>query len=668
MNAREKASEINGVAGDQDSKSSPIPEGYTPGLNGDLLPPGWRIEDGWYTNGEAKMPTNGHGFTKRHNGIIVAGDEEREVTLFPKEVEDDGAIKAREATEEQEKARAAANDKALLDAARAVVYKEVAVKKAKMDAAGRKWEEPLDEQMDLWITKELVKQKEKAEKAKEREKERVAKLAAKADEEQLRSAKLLSQPWTQDWYYLKKLEKVMRVGGREPYSKQAFDAIFAAKSGSKTSYDDVRMGAGFKEAAGASYAPSYPPVFTFQGQTFLNLYRPDSAPVAAPEYTDEGYAAVLTVRYHLVTLFGSDDAARIESWIALNVRNPGKLIGCALLVKGTPGDGKTVIFMRMMSKLMGEANVSDVSLDEINSTFTGWATGAALRGAEELKVPGNNRHVVTNKIKPFITNDRASSVAKRENGKMTPNTTNYVGLTNYENALPMDRNDRRWWVLFTQFKKKADIAAFHGDPFKYFARLYKTIDEEFAALRKYFLEDCEIHPDVHHGMWAPDTAAKNAMVSEEEDAHGRSNLQHYISTIVGGDDSEELKEDDDVAAQIADDSKEAKPGRYGVTYEVVSTKCLAALLDQDMGVRVSPKTKQIADLLVLEGYYKFGQLDWKMPGVDKFQSMNVYVRDKDLVIKNVADKTEANTKRRKVLALLKATSDLPTGIGMRPSF
>lgn len=408
--------------------------------------------------------------------------------------------------------------------------------------------------------------------------------------------------WLTDWHFLTARDRLAKVGEPGTLSITGFNTRFArmmaaGKNGAKpAAFETVKNGPGFPIAADLVYAAGQPATFEFSGMRYLNAYRESSTPAAAPEYTDAGRAAVDLVRSHIRLITGDDETARmVETWIALNVRSPGKLIGVALLVKGVPGDGKTILFRQLMAAAMGAENVGDVGNNELRSQFSGWAVGRAVRVIEELKAPGHNRHDVLNSVKPYITNSTISVHRKGQDGFDALNTTNYVGLTNYEDALPIDDTDRRWWVIFSPFGRIEDVVALVGPVESYFDRLGDAIREHAADIRKYFLE-CPLHARVHHNMRAPESTGRARMIRAENDLTGGDFLDGYL-----------------------------QDGAYGISSEVVASAELTRQLHSDMGDD-HPRTKQIAVLLASRG---FKQCDKTLKWDGRMH--RVYVKDARLV-------------------------------------
>jgi len=67
-----------------------------------------------------------------------------------------------------------------------------------------------------------------------------------------------------------------------------------------------------------------------------------------------------------------------------------------------------------------------------------------------------------------------------------PNTTNYVALTNHEDALVLDDNDRRWGVFRTKFKNRDELLATLDED--YWKKLHEAIENSPGVIRAWLLE------------------------------------------------------------------------------------------------------------------------------------------------------------------------------------
>ncbi|MEX3926192.1 DUF5906 domain-containing protein [Paraburkholderia sp. BR10936] len=435
-------------------------------------------------------------------------------------------------------------------------------------------------------------------------------------------------PWHEGWYFLSASDRVVRLGEVSSYTMKGFNVrhaglvLAAGKGRPPTPFEFVEKRQKFGMADALAYAPGQAPVFKFQGHTFVNSYRPASAPDTPAALSSEQRAAVDLVRRHIRLIAGNDDTARmLETWIALNVRSPGKLIGVALLVKGIQGDGKTTIFSKLMSAVMGAENVGNVSNTTLRRDFTAWASGRAIRVVEEVKAAGHSRHDVLNSVKPYITNETVAIEGKGRDSIDSLNTTNYVALTNFDDALPIDDGDRRWWIVDTPFTHIAQLTeSVGGNLASHFDELHAAIEAHGGALRKHFLE-CELHKSVRYNMRAPETEGRRRMIRAESDLVGGDYLDSYI-----------------------------EQGAYGVSKDAIASSAISDLLREVMGGD-APQTRKLQRLLDSRGYRPCSKpLKWDG------KTHRVYVKDARMV------DTDTDLARKRVQKLLDATKAAAGGV------
>lgn len=293
------------------------------------------------------------------------------------------------------------------------------------------------------------------------------------------------------------------------------------------------------------YLPQIPgKIVEVGGVQYLNAYLPHLVPPAAAHW--QGHWAVETWRGHLQNLL-PHDWELLLTWIARNVQRPGDKILWAPIIKGVQGDGKSSI-SDMMGAVMGAENVRVVSTESLFSDFTGYAEGACVAFLEEIRVKGHNRHDAMNKLKPLVTNKVIEVVRKGQDGRNIPNVTNYLAFTNFEDALVIDANDRRWGVFFTRFAKREDLVE-AGIGKAYWDKLHSAYELHPDVLRAWLLAVDTTGFDPKAAP--PITAAKSEMI--------RNSLSAEASAI------KEL-----IAL-----------GRSGVGKHVIATDCLNAALKAD---------------------------------------------------------------------------------------
>jgi hypothetical protein len=238
--------------------------------------------------------------------------------------------------------------------------------------------------------------------------------------------------------------------------------------------------------------------FQDDGIPFVNTYRPSKV-VSNPERADEAGELFLA---HIRNLVSEPEYQRILiDFLAYQVQHPGKKVRWAVLLQGAKGCGKGFLG-DAMGVVLGDGNVSIL---EGNLVLTGnnndWAYGHQLCVINEIRVVGANRHAVMDKLKPLISDDRISLNVKYENHRTVPNVTNYLMFTNYQDALAVDDDDRRYFVLCSALQRAEQVAVLGPT---YFDDLFGMLKDNAGGL-KAWLEEWKISEDFKPEGRAPKT-------------------------------------------------------------------------------------------------------------------------------------------------------------------
>lgn len=329
-----------------------------------------------------------------------------------------------------------------------------------------------------------------------------------------------------------------------------------------------------------AYMPMAGDTFEMLGYTWGNLYRPGMVPGEDPDWRvpgTEAYDAVAAVENHLCKLITNDRERRLFlSWLAQNVKQPGRKIRWAPYIHGIEGDGKT-FFANLLASVMGGANVRTVSGSTIeSSSFTDWAVGYAVVIIEEMKLQGHNRYDVANKLKPFITNDQIEVHPKGKASYSAPNCSNYLAVSNYLDGAPVTESDRRYFFLSTGITtEEAEAMNLNG----HFAQLFQAMTHG-PALRSWLLA-YDLDPEFDSNGRAPHTEARKAAI--------------------------ELSRTDteSVARDIIDQETE------GVSREVISSSHLSAAIKAKLGADAEISTHKVSALLSRIGFRFIGRHFWR---------------------------------------------------------
>lgn len=152
-------------------------------------------------------------------------------------------------------------------------------------------------------------------------------------------------------------------------------------------------------------------------------------------------------------LIGRIQSEHFRRWLlqfyAYCLKHPGQKIQSApLLFSKTPGTGKSTLMKLVPKLLFGRRWVRTVSNEEINSRFTGFLADNWFVVLDELKTNGGkmDRVALANKMKPWITEPDLPIERKGENAYSITNRLQITATSNYDDAVQIDDDDRRWGI------------------------------------------------------------------------------------------------------------------------------------------------------------------------------------------------------------------------------
>lgn len=265
-------------------------------------------------------------------------------------------------------------------------------------------------------------------------------------------------------------------------------------------------------------------------RVFVNEYRTSSLPKLDPVNSKRAIGYVFK---HLLKQMSREDALHVMDWIAYSVQFPGKRIRHAIFIQGAQGCGKSII-SAIIAAAIGEANATVVGPKEISSDFSGWATGGQLTTIEEIWVQGKGRAAVMNCLKPLITNNRVTITRKGVDPVTMDNVTNYIAYSNHRNALYLEPDDRRWFVIMSFIQTAAQKQALADTMIgkrRYFDFYGYLVKELAGALRHGFLNYAI------RGSFDPDGDAPKTVFQEQVIADCKNKMWREMEYIIADGDS-----------------------------------------------------------------------------------------------------------------------------------
>ena len=387
--------------------------------------------------------------------------------------------------------------------------------------------------------------------------------------------------WLQGWVYVTGETKFFNLDSKERMTREAFDSAYCRfmtpdqdgniPSAAKVACDGWQIPVVYQ----TMYVPNLAPIFTINGLECANEYRPSSVPAAADPDAEDTKAGFAVLDRHMALIVPNDEYRKqLKEWLAWVVRNPGLKVLWAPFIKGIEGDGKSVIGT-MIAAAMGHENVGTVSPEVLSgSNFNDWAAGRCVNVMEEMKLNGHNRHDTYNKVKPLITNPRIELHGKGKASKTVINTCNYLGFSNHADALPLNKHDRRNFVLFTPFGNQTalhyGIRKLGVTPEQHWNELNDAVIKPRPDIVRAWFDQVDISGFNPNGR-APDSTFKNTMVQLS------------------------VSEEEMLATELID------AGCVGVGKDVISSSCLTTAMEMsDPPVFIS--TTKVRSLLTKLGY------------------------------------------------------------------
>lgn len=328
--------------------------------------------------------------------------------------------------------------------------------------------------------------------------------------------------WCKHWLYVTSHAAYVDLNTLEVCKSEAFNLangkhIPIGEGGTKQSATRFVADNGFVELASSmAYMPMVADKVVVSGGTrVLNTFDPRSLPATSTEYSDDGIAAIERVKMHIRFICGKDsDAEILTQWLAHQVQHMGKKILWAPVIQSIQGVGKS-FFGELLNATIGHNNVGTVSPSQTTSDFNGWATGVTVNVLEELRVKGHNRHDAVNALKPLVTDEYIQINEKGVKQHKTLNTANYICFTNYRDAIPVDGDDRRWWVIYVDIDNLDQLESKVGENKEtYFPALFDAVRSYKSEIRKWLLE-YPITEEFMQTKQAPMTYHKQAMIATE---------------------------------------------------------------------------------------------------------------------------------------------------------
>lgn len=280
-------------------------------------------------------------------------------------------------------------------------------------------------------------------------------------------------------YYIKKEHRVFCPDGSvlKPegfnvvYGGFTFKLDLANRSTTKDAFKAFTQSEIFRcpMVDGRAFRPDLTPgdILTRHGKTYINTYVPVPVDTLAGDVTP--------FLRHMQLLFPNErDRSIVLSYMIALVQNPGVKFQWCPVIQGMPGNGKTTL-LRCLAEAIGDHYFYKPKARELGSKFNAGYMNRLLIGVEEVHI--NDRREIVDAIKDVITDTRIEFEAKGMDQQMGDNRANWFMLTNHKDAIPKEKNDRRFSVFFTAQQEIEDLER-DGMTGDYFKKLYHWLEHE----------------------------------------------------------------------------------------------------------------------------------------------------------------------------------------------
>lgn len=261
------------------------------------------------------------------------------------------------------------------------------------------------------------------------------------------------------------------------------------------------------------------------GQSSVNTYRFARIEVLSGDPTP--------FLRHLSLLF-PDDADRhiILSFMAHNAKYPGHKIPWAPLLQSCEGAGKNVI-KYIMAYVMGTRFSYAPKARELNSSgskFNAWMAEKLFIIVDEVKT--DEKRELTEVLKDLISEDQIEIQGKGVDQRQADNLANWIFFTNHKDAIPIEKNGRRWAILYSRLQSEDELSQF-GMTQTYFTSLYGWLGRKSHQHGLRITADYLLNYPIERGaipMRAPETSSKAEALTVSRGA-----IEQAIAEAVGQD-------------------------------------------------------------------------------------------------------------------------------------
>lgn len=254
------------------------------------------------------------------------------------------------------------------------------------------------------------------------------------------------------------------------------------------------------------------------GRVGVNTYKPATI--------DTRPGDVTPFINHLCAMIPDEtDRDILLDYFAHNIKYPGYKIPWAPVIQSTEGIGKN-LFKLIMQCGLGETYVYHPDAKQLidsGAKFNAWLREKLFIIANEIKV--DEKRDMIEILKTMITEETIEIQAKGIDQGIEDNFANWMFFTNYKDAIPINKNGRRYAIFFSALQSVDDLSK-RGMNDAYFKYMFDWIKADGAAHVVHWLQQRAIERGAIP-MRAPDTTSKPEALQE-----GLSDIAKTIQRMI----------------------------------------------------------------------------------------------------------------------------------------
>ena len=257
--------------------------------------------------------------------------------------------------------------------------------------------------------------------------------------------------------------------------------------------------------------------FESNGETFFNSYRPNTAEIKRDPELKKTAAKIFIDHIKFIAPTELEQET-LKNYFAFCVQNVGQKVDWTpLIISKHEGLGKSA-FSVLFRKIFGEHNCSTVSAQRLLSGWTDFIAEKLFVTSHEVETSDSS---ALTELKTLITESRVRVNAKYARTYETNNCANFLLLSNKLSALRLEKNSRRFFVVYNNEVPKEK---------EYYNTLFNAIENGAGWIYDYLMS-VDLSAFDAHGA-APETAGL-AMITEVTKSDAVSWLETQYEQCAG---------------------------------------------------------------------------------------------------------------------------------------